>query len=231
MNLNTFPPLISCLCVTRGRPSLLRRAIACFHAQSYRNKELIIVYESDDIETCQYLDTISFENIRKVEVSVAPKVTLGRLRNISIQEALGEYIAQWDDDDWSDPDRLKSQMKSCLGNSYDACVLTRWVIYDEERRAAYVSSGRGWEGSIVCKKTSLPPYPDLARGEDTPVLEQLFNEGKVIFLDNPELYVYVYHKNNTWDRTHWETDIINPATLLPLGGLELVEDVLNLSQY
>ena len=36
------PPLISCLCVTRSRVPLLKRAIATFHAQTYVNKEMII---------------------------------------------------------------------------------------------------------------------------------------------------------------------------------------------
>ena len=51
-------PLISCLCVTRARVPLLKRAVACFHAQTYPQKELVLLYEHDDRETAAFIDTL-----------------------------------------------------------------------------------------------------------------------------------------------------------------------------
>ena len=50
----------------------------------------------------------------------------------------------------------------------------------------------------------MPAYPHLRRGEDTPVVEQIVREGRVVLLDLPELYIYVFHGSNTFESSHWE---------------------------
>ena len=85
-------PLISCLCVTRGRVELLQRAIECFQVQSYPHKELVIVCEGDDRETLNFLHNLDGDAVRHHIVPVEPKKSLGALRNLSIQLAEGEFI-------------------------------------------------------------------------------------------------------------------------------------------
>ena len=77
-------PLISCLCVTRGRVPLLKRAVGSFRDQDYGNTELVVVYESDDSSTAEYLRGLSDENILKIEVPAEEGLTLGELRNLSV---------------------------------------------------------------------------------------------------------------------------------------------------
>ena len=60
----------------------------------------------------------------------------------------------------------------------------------------------------------MPPYADRARGEDTPVIRALLDEGRVVAIDQPGLYVYVYHGANTWDRGHFERNLVAHATRL-----------------
>ena len=83
-------------------------------------------------------------------------------------------------------------------------MLARITLYDGLTKRAYVSSKRPWEQSMVAERAILPPYPDLAKGEDTPVVEALIRQGEQILLDRPELYIYTHHGMNTWDRRHWE---------------------------
>ena len=41
-------PLVTCLCLTRNRRGFLPRAIECFVAQTYEERELLIVDDGDD---------------------------------------------------------------------------------------------------------------------------------------------------------------------------------------
>ncbi len=218
-------PLVSCLCVTRNRVRQLRRAVSCFLNQTYQNRELVVLYEADDPGTRDYLATLTEPSIRPVEVPAAPRLRLGALRNLSLQASLGHYVAQWDDDDWHAPTRLESQVCAIRSFGGMGCVLDRWVIFDMESDTAFLSESRAWEGSLVAERSAMPLYADLCRGEDTPVIERLVAEGKLVFLLNPFLYAYVYHGGNTWERVHWEYMFGNATPLGPEDA-EFIRSVL-----
>lgn len=199
-------PLISCVCITHHRPQLLERAINSFHSQSYPNKELVILYESDDSLTHEFLSRQESDEIKIIKVENAPDIHLGALRNWAIKEASGEYICQWDDDDWYHPARLQYQYKLLQENNYQACVLGHFLIFDSHASNAYLSCYRSWEGSLLCKKelATENPYSNIKRGEDTPLINTL-REQNLLFTDRSitPLYHYVYHGNNTWDYNHF----------------------------
>jgi len=216
------PPLVSCLCVTRGRADLLRRAVGCFRTQDLRPREMLVVHESDDEPTRAFLASLDDPEIRGLEVPAVPKRTLGALRNLGVAACRGRYVAQWDDDDWCAPDRLRVQVAALQASRKPACVLSRWILFDAERDAAYVSTHRTWEGSLVAERSALPPYADLARGEDTALIRALLDEGRLAAIDAPWLYVYVFHGGNTWDRAHFERNLVAYATRLPPPEEEVV---------
>lgn len=199
----TTGELVSCLCVTRNRVPLLRRAVACFQAQTHAWRELLVVFESDDDATRDYLAGVSDPLVRGLEVAVEPRHSLGALRNLSLRAAAGRYVAQWDDDDWYDPARLAVQLEALHSANRPACVLAQWILLDAITGAAYLSARRHWEGSLLARVDAVPPYADLSRREDAPVLEQMALDGKVVLLDRPWLIIYIQHGNNTWGRSHW----------------------------
>ena len=206
--------LVTCLCVTRNRVGMLRRAVSCFLTQSYPNRELLVVYEADDPATRDYLSALTQPAIRSVEVGVSPKLSLGALRNISIQSSRGHFVAQWDDDDWYGPTRLADQIDAIRQSGLQGCVLSRWLMYDMLTATAYISGTRAWEGSIVAERSALPLFPPLSKGEDTVVITQMIADGKLVALNRPQLYIYTVHGENTWDRTHWERNLRNYGQLL-----------------
>jgi len=116
-------PLISCLCITKYRTRFLKRAIDCFLHQSYLNKELIIVYPEEDKETEFFIMANQHPLIRSVKVKDTSKKSLGRLRNMSIDTADGEFFCVWDDDDWYHKDRLQFQMNAIRLHKKEACGL------------------------------------------------------------------------------------------------------------
>jgi len=224
-------PLVSCLCVTRGRVAMLKRVVACFRSQTWANRELVLLYESDDAATMAYAATLADDpSVRCVEVPASPKQTLGALRNLSIEAARGEFVAQWDDDDWHGPARLAVQVGATQKHGRPGCVLVRWTMYDAVERRAYVSGQRAWEGSLLARRDVVPPYPELRREEDTPVIQAMLRQRLLVGLDFPELYIYTFHGTNTWDVHHWKEELLPSAQ--PLGPDELrdIEKVLGVER-
>ena len=221
-------PLISCVCVTHNRPNMLERVIKCFEYQTYNNKQLVIVYEELDKLTKAYIDSHTFSNnIKIIMISLSiPKLTLGELRNISIQKSDGEYICQWDDDDWYSCERLEIQLKYLLKMKKTASILLRWIIYDDFLKKSYLSFIHAWEGSILCKKEilTLYPYPPIEKGEDVSVIKQLISKHHIALIENePEIYVYVFHRNNTWENSHFDNMISSSIELPKEINEEVIE--------
>lgn len=222
-------PLISCLCVTRERGCLLSRAIKSFKDQKYINKELVIVYEEDDLSTGEYLSELLDNDIIKIEAVASPKLSLGELRNLAVEESKGEYFCQWDDDDWSHNNRLAFQMDVIQTSQMPACVMIYWLIFDALENQAYISNRRPWEGSILCKKSLITnelKYEDTESGEDTSIIKKLFSRNLIFPVVMPKLYIYVYHGGNIWSRDHWEK-IFRASKKLSAPSSIVIKDILD----
>lgn len=218
--------LVSCLCITRNRVRMLRRAISCFLNQAYKTRELVVVYEADDPATHDYLATLDEPAIRPFKVAASPKLSLGALRNLSLQISRGHYVAQWDDDDWHGPTRLAEQIEAIRQSGKQGCVLLRWVMYDTVTKTACLSARGAWEGSIVAESSAMPLYPDLRKGEDTVAIRQMISETKLVGIDRPQLYIYTYHGANTWERSHWEKNLLPFSRILTQQDQERVKSLL-----
>ncbi len=217
---------------------MLERALDCFNDQRYPRKELVLLYEHDDAETAAFTRTLGPHRkleltksvlqghwnehasgdanapLLVIEVRAFSKQSLGTLRNLSVRYCRGEYVCQWDDDDWYRDDRLAVQMEALHRNQKPACALSQWLMYDVARDAAYLSyyNDTGWEGSLLCRKQAIGAYADRPLREDTIVLKTLAREDKLVLIDRPEIYVYVFHDQNTWHRAHFETLIHAPVS-------------------
>ena len=223
-------PLVSCLCVTRNRVQLLRRAVFLFKAQTYPNTELVIVYESDDPATRNCVEGIEAPGIVCLEVPAAPDVTLASLRNLAVEKCNGDYFCQWDDDDWYHPKRLELQMRVIKESRMPASILLHWLVFDSSLNRAYISCRRPWEGSLLCKKSIIDDYGiqyrNMAVSEDTAVIKSLFANHLVFPIMMPKLYIYVYHGSNVWHIEHWQK-IFAASTELSRPSSLLIEEILN----
>jgi hypothetical protein len=209
---------VSCLCVTHRRADLLTRAIRCFEAQTWPNRELVVVYREDDHETLavckQALDREVPLNL--VGVSPQKKPTLGELRNLSVQRAIGEWVMVWDDDDWHHPQRIIEQYNAATSQDKPACVLNRVCLYDVPEKSLRVSRSRRWEQTLLCRRDVMPEYKHLERREDRPVVDHLQVSGSLTTLDKPGLYCYVWHGRNVNTHDHFKgasrgADAIGPG--------------------
>ena len=201
-------PLISCLCVSQNNIKIVGRAIDDFLKQTYINKELIIVTEKQnkhllELKTLMGVKDRTAKKIKLIVVDKAKQPTLGHLRNVSVENAKGKYVLQWDDDDINHEDRISFMYEKLSQTSKNSCFLRKVIIIDRETNKKYLS--RNWggvEGTMLALRSAMPKYQHLTKGEDTPVRNYFIRKDSYIILDAPHLYTYNFHINNTWDKAH-----------------------------
>lgn len=187
-------PLITCVMVTGKSPDRKRlalQAIRSYLQQTYTRRELLIVNDAD-------WDLGDGEGIREIKVS--PR-TLGELRNVGLEEAHGEWICQWDDDDYSHPVRLERQLAVA---EPDKCVLlSKQVRYNFEEDSAFAAKvGEGIPGTILHPRTEQRYLPE-GKHEDSHFWKDVWGpERRVLLTDVPWLYFRFYHGSNTWHARH-----------------------------
>ena len=191
-------PLISCLCPTKNDPSMVKKAIECFNDQTYPNKELILVTDEKN-PYLSFLNSVVSDNIKLV---TAPHGSvIGKLRNISVDNANGEYIATWDDDDVSFKKRLEEQYNAIKKSGKEVCYLTNTIIKDNITNAVGLSKiGMCVDCTMLALKSTFPRYDSKAsypNVEDVPVKKHYIKNNQVQWLDKPHLYVYNIHGKNT----------------------------------
>ena len=210
-------PLVSCLVVTADRAALLRRAVRCYNRQSYPRRELVVLDDgSEDLEPA--LRDVPTSELRYHRIERQPANVLGALRNQTLDLASGEYVAQWDDDDWYHADRLAVQV-GALEEGHDACTLTATLMHldtPEFFRLPYVGHLRGGvPGTIVHRRNEEIRYPAQRRAEDTVYLDEWRNHRYVELGEHcAHLFIRAFHGENTWERTHFTRRMRNSAPRL-----------------
>lgn len=201
----TKEPLVSCLCISNGRPAQLRNAIAYFKAQTYQHKELIIVSAQHDPAYEEMVRLCLGDSVKYYDSGGMLRPTLGELRNYAIQRSNGEYFCVWDDDDWYHINRIETQIRQAILNKKQGTVLPYYILLDVVHHRAYMSLPIPPPASILCKKNSLQEelyYRKLGKEEDALVLNKLNEKNALFPVINPALYIYNYHGSNTWGWEH-----------------------------
>ena len=192
-------PLISCLCPTKNDPSIVKKAVNCFNNQTYPNKELILVTD----EKNPHLEALKMFVGGNIKLFEAPHGSvIGTLRNISVDNARGEYIATWDDDDISHPERIASQCAAIKQSNKEVCYLTNTLIKDNIASIIGLSKrGTCVDCTMLALKSTFPRYNPEASWpyliEDMPIREYYNKNNQIKWLNKPHLYVYNLHENNT----------------------------------
>lgn len=179
-------------------------SVAAFENQAYAGPRQLLIVNDSPIPL--FPDgTPPF--VQELHIPQEPR-TLGELRNIAINHAssLGDYLVQWDDDDYSHPGRLAWQVTNTPAG--DASIF-RWEIHqDLATGEAFANNGRqsrvqGFAGTMLWPASSVVRFPAKGRHEDTEFLLQLRRTTQLHVLENPPcFYVRGYHGNNTWSRKH-----------------------------
>jgi glycosyltransferase involved in cell wall biosynthesis len=198
--------LVSCIMPTADRPAFAVQAVRYFLAQSYPDRELVIVERgSSPLREMLPCDG----TVRHVVISGNP--TIGAMRNVACQLARGDVIAHWDDDDWHGTDRLARQVAPLRSGDADITALRGapmlelstsqfWRCSPDLHRRIFRQDVHG--GTLVYRRRvwdRLAQYPDASLAEDASFLELALRRGAHLrAIEAGRLFIYVRHATNAW---------------------------------
>lgn len=196
-------PLVSAIMITGktpGHEKLARIAVHSFLQQTYQHRELIVVNDGP------YELKIGHPQVKEIRVkSEDPDVPLAlwELRNAGLAKTTGQWIMQWDDDDYHHPHRILYQM----AHRREGCaiLLRKQMRVDiDQGTVLCVDNPEGIPGTV------LHPASGAKYGHkrDIDFLSQ-FSPSAVIPIDNgsdvwpgPALHLRLFHGENVHDRAY-----------------------------
>lgn len=142
----------------RNRLRRARKAVNQFVAQTYPNKQIVIVNGSD-------LDITNVAHKAVLELKWGTGETTGALRNYGLDNAAGDLVFPfWDDDDVYDRDLLAYLVANHAPGR--GVMLTSQLRVDIKNSAAYVHDERdGIPNTLLCPKTDAR-FEHRTGGED-----------------------------------------------------------------
>jgi len=224
-------PSVSCICVSFGRPWYLKRAIELYKGQSYKNKELVIVYKVEDLETSNQLSSFRLDpEILAVACCGAEISSVCQMRNLGIDHATGDYVCIWDDDDWYHCERVRLQMEGLKVNSKPGTILTHLLIFDSLTDQLYFPFARTWEATFLLERKKIfevgLKYDDLPREEDVMFVRNATRLNLFFPVTQGQLYIYNCTGDNLSGREHFD-GIFKLSQRLPEWHAAIVKKILN----
>lgn len=117
---------------TRGRREFAQKAVQSFLAQTYSDKELVILDDGDDPS---FPDGISDSLIQYERLQ--NRLNIPRKRNACCEMAKGAFICHFDSDDYSAPTRIANQLEYLKNSTYDMAGFRELYLWDCESEQAY----------------------------------------------------------------------------------------------
>ncbi|MDA1027766.1 MAG: glycosyltransferase family 2 protein [Bacteroidetes bacterium] len=221
-------PLISCLMVTADRPELCKRAIISFNAQTYENKELVVL-DNGKAPMQSLLENVPSSQLRYEYVQNNEATTIGELRNRSLEMVSGDVVVpQWDDDDWSAPQRLDTQYDALVKNEADAVTLYATLMHVDDPyffdHPFYGLLKGGVPPTVMHKRDDSVRFPELRRTSDTHY-KNVWRSRKYLILpmSDAHLHLRYFHGKNLWERDHFLRRMRNtPLDLVAYGWWKFV---------
>lgn len=192
-------PLVSCIMPTYNRRAYIERTVRCFLDQDYPNLELIVVDDGTD-----KIDDLLPADARTRYFRLEKKLSIGAKRNFACEQARGEIIVHWDDDDWYPSWRVSEQVKALEKGNAQITGSSRVYYLDPAKHRAweYVYKGTGakWvAGNTLAYRASVwrrHQFQDIQVGEDSRFVWN-FAAYQISDLADPRLCIATVHEGNT----------------------------------
>jgi glycosyltransferase involved in cell wall biosynthesis len=176
----------------------LPKAIRCFQNQTYRNRELLILADGEDVR-----DLVPGEDplIRLLQLSGSTEI--GEKRNFGCERAAGSVIAHFDDDDHSEPGRLRDQVNRLVASRKAVTGYHSMRFTDGARWWKYKGSPNYALGTSLCYRLDwwrVHRFAAVQVGEDNQYVANAHGRGELTTVDAGELMYATIHPGNTSPR-------------------------------
>lgn len=208
-------PLVSCLCVTEDRPEFMPWLLWNVAHQTYPDLELVIVAPFDDVlgnVAGDLVDSLPKTRLRIVRVEASK--TLGQRRDLALHHACGEFVAWFDDDDFSAPDRIEELVRilehtgGAFCGSREQWFWDLWADRSDVLRPSDITTAVVMNTALVRSELATRiPFRSIERGEDIRWMADLCfaagNEG--YFTPNAHGFCLSHESNtsNHRDQRRW----------------------------
>jgi glycosyltransferase involved in cell wall biosynthesis len=190
-------PLVSCLMPTANRARFVPQAVACFLAQDFAGRELVVL--DNGTQAIEHLLPAD----PRIRYHRAPAtLKLGELRNRACELARGDILVHWDDDDWYPSDRISRQVER-LRKGAELCATSRvyFLASDGARAWEFHSGGaRPWLAGSSFAYTRAAwqrrAFEPIRVGEDSRFAASVPRE-RIADLADPGLVIATVHETNT----------------------------------
>lgn len=189
---------------TQNRRKFIPRAIDSFLIQDWPEKELIVVDSGTDRaeDLIKQVPNAKYIFYTEPRPEWLPNVPIGTKRNIACENASGEIICHWDDDDYSYRERIGNQVgtlifsgKSVTGynrikeETEGVNALTEYAVPDNMACGTSFCYWKSWWKDHKFKHTSF--------GEDWMFAEEALEAGQLATTDGRHFMRTTVHSGNT----------------------------------
>ena len=138
---NHFPsePLVSCLCVTEGRPAFMPWLLRAFDCQTWPRRELVVIDSSPVPWRIAGRDDVRV-------FAAPPGSKVASKRNQALRAAAGDCVCWFDDDDWQHPRRLEVLLEALRDGAMYAGIESAWFV---NLKTLYGEPYRGFKHRIL----------------------------------------------------------------------------------
>ena len=199
--------LVTAICPTFNRRNYIPTTIALFLRQTYQKSELLIV--DDSYESVQDLipqhPRVRYIRLEKTEEHPEwyghdGRMLIGAKRNICLENARGEFIVHWDDDDWQAPGRIADQVTALTTWNKQVLTYCNILYWNEDKQFACRcfprKEMRALHGATFCYRKSFwleHQFKVCGGGEDTEFGAYANSRGQLLVTDAREHMVVRAH--------------------------------------
>ena len=137
-------PLVTCAFSSYNAANTIKKALYSAMNQTYENKEFLIIDDCSQDQNLCIIEKINDNNNNIIRIFRNKKnLGIGEVRNQLIKYSNGEFIAFFDDDDYSYPERIEKQVnlilqyekKNKISSSFSPiCFASRIIIYSSKKQ-------------------------------------------------------------------------------------------------
>lgn len=201
--------LVSCIMPTHNRREFIPLALTCYLGQDWPHRELVVIDDGTDRVEDLFHDIEGARYLYRTQNDLPahrPKTPIGTKRNWACEEARGEVIVHWDDDDWSAPGRITDQVNRLLASGKSVTGYNKLLFWHVGRREAsrYINDSAVYAcGSSLCYRRDWwekNRFAETSNGEDNDFVYKARDARQIVSVPGGHMLVARTHSANSCPR-------------------------------